>query len=447
MHFRGYVEEEEDVMEKQGKPLKVLMLVENLPVPADPRVWKEAMALRDSGCQVSVICPKGATKQQESYICIDGIHIYRYHLPTGKGSTGYLREYGVALLMTFWLSLKVLFRHGFDVIHSANPPDIFFLLGWFYRLPGKKYIFDQHDLAPEMFAVKFKGRKRLLRRVLLICEWCSYHAAQMVIVTNLSQKWNATERGGCSPAKVVVVRNGPDLSQLPVVAPEPALKRGRRYLLAYIGVMGAQDGIENALYALQRLVYQRGRRDITLVLIGTGDHLPTLQTLVRELRLSNYVHFTGWLDYADMMRYLATADIGLSPDPQNGLNEYCTMLKTMEYMAHGKPVVAFDLAETRFSAQEAALYASPNSIEEFTTHIVTLLSDTSLRDRLGAIGRRRIETTLRWEKSKHHLLLAYRMLFPDRVPELPPDEPAHEQSTAVPLIPVMSQTISSTHRR
>lgn len=424
-------------MEKREKPLKVLMLVENLSVPADPRVWKEATALRDVGCQVSVIGPKGATKQQEAYTCIDGIHIYRYPLPTGNGGTGYLKEYSVALVMTFLLSLKVLFRHGFDVIHSANPPDIFFLIGWCYRLLGKKYIFDQHDLAPEMFAVKFKGRMRLLHRLLLICEWCSYHAAHMVIVTNFSQKWNATERGGCSPAKVMVVRNGPDLTNLPIAVPEPELKRGRRYLLAYVGVMGTQDGIENALYALQRLVHQHKRRDVTLVLMGTGDHLPTLQALVHELRLDEHVHFTDWVESAEMSRYLATADIGLSPDPQNGLNEHCTMLKTMEYMAHGKPVVAFDLTETRFSAQEAALYATPNSIAEYTAHIATLLDDATLRHRLGAYGRQRIETTLRWEQSKQYLLLTYRLLFPDRIPELPVDEPIYEQ----PL--VMTQTISS----
>lgn len=398
------------------KPPKILMIVENLPVPADPRVWKEATTLHEAGCQVCVICPKGATKQQEAYTCMDGIHIYRYQLPATANSGGaYLKEYSAALLLTFWLSLKILFRHGFDVIHSANPPDIFFLLAWCYRLLGKKYIFDQHDLAPEMFQVKFKERKglaQLLYRLLLICEWCSYHVAHKIIVTNLSQKWNTTGRGGCSPHKVMVVRNGPDLTHLQPLTPEPALKRGRRYLLAYVGVMGIQDGVENALYALHRLIHQRGREDVSLVLMGNGDHLPTLQALAHELRLDDYVNFTGWVESADMNRYLRAADIGLCPDPQNGLNEYCTMLKTMEYMAMSIPVVAFDLTETRFSAQEAALYASPNSVEDFTEKIATLLDDEQLRTRLGAFGRKRIETTLSWERSKEHLLLAYSMLFP-----------------------------------
>lgn len=408
------------------KPLKILMLVENLPVPADPRVWKEATALHEAGCQVCVICPKGATRQQEPYICIDGIHIYRYQLPaTANSGVAYLKEYCTALLMSFWLSVKILFRHGFDVIHAANPPDIFFLLGCCFRMLGKTYIFDQHDLAPEMFRAKFKGRMRLLHRLLLICEWCSYHVAHLVIVTNLSQKWNATDRGGCSPQKVMVVRNGPALTRLQPVAPETELKRGRKYLLAYLGVMGIQDGVENALYALQRLVYQRGRQDVSLVLMGHGDHLPTLQALAHELRLDDYVNFTGWVESKEMARYLCTADIGLCPDPQNGLNEYCTMLKTMEYMAMSKPVVAFNLNETRFSAQEAALYATPNSIEEFTEKIEKLLDDEQLRAQLGAYGRNRVETALSWEQSKEHLLQTYQMLFPAHFESPNTDQPIH----------------------
>ncbi|HLX40252.1 MAG TPA: glycosyltransferase family 4 protein [Ktedonobacteraceae bacterium] len=395
------------------KPIKILMLVENLPVPADPRVWKEATALHEAGFQVCVISPKGTTRQQEPYICIDGIHIYRYQLPTTANRGGaYLKEYSTALLMTFLLSLKIWFRHGFDVIHAANPPDVFFLLGWCYRLLGKKYIFDQHDLAPEMFQVKFKGRMHLLLRLLLICEWCSYRVAHIVIVTNLSQKWNATERGGCPPHKVMVVRNGPDLTRLQPTATDPELKRGRPYLLAYVGVMGVQDGIENALYALQRLVYQRRRQDVSLVLMGSGDHLSTLQALTHELRLDDYVNFTGWVESAEMTRYLCAADIGLCPDPQNGLNEYCTMLKAMEYMAMRKPVVAFDLTETRFSAQDAALYAAPNSVEDFTRKIEMLLEDEQLRMQLGIYGRNRIETALCWEQSKEHLLNVYQRLFP-----------------------------------
>src|SRR5437660_3096686 len=262
------------------KVRKVLMLVENLPVPADPRVWAEATTLRDAGFQVSIICPKGPVKHQEAYICIDRISIYWYQLPASSNKfTSYFAEFGTALFKTFWLSWKVLLRHGFDAIHAANPPDLFFLIGLFYRLFGKKYIFDQHDLAPEMFLVKFhdrklsagKGSRKFIHKLLLFFERCSYRVAHQVIVSNLSQKWIATERGHCSPARVFVVRNGPDLKRLQPVPPEPELKRGRPYLLAYIGVMGQQDGVEYALYALHELVHKRKRQDVSLVLMGDGD--------------------------------------------------------------------------------------------------------------------------------------------------------------------------------
>jgi glycosyltransferase involved in cell wall biosynthesis len=396
-----------------GRRYKVLMLVENLPVPSDPRVWIEAKTLRDSGFKVSVICPKGATKYQEAHTCIEGIHIYRYPLPVISNKyTGYIAEFAVALLMTFWLSLKVLLRHGFDVIHAANPPDLFFLIGLFYRLLGKKYVFDQHDLAPEMFLVKFKGRLKFVYGLLLFFEWCSYRVAQQVIVTNLSQKWKATERGGCSPDKVAVVRNGPDLNRLKLVASEPDLKRGRRYLLAYIGVMGVQDGVEYALKALHSLVHKRGRQDVSLVLMGDGDQVQTLKALAHELSIDSYVNFAGWTEVKDIVRYLSVADVGISPDPQNGLNELSTMIKTMEYMAMGKPVVAFDLVETRLSAQGASLYATPNVVEDFADKIEDLLDDEELRLKLGAIGRKRIEEELSWEASKEYLLLTYQRLFP-----------------------------------
>ena len=396
-----------------GKAGKVLMLVENLPAPLDRRVWAEATTLRDHGFQVSIICPKDATRFPESYICIEDIHIYRYRLPvTANNPAAYVAEYGISLLMTFLLSLKVLFRHGFDVIHAANPPDTFFLVGLFYRLLGKKFVFDQHDLTPETFEVKFKGRLKLFHKLLLLLEWCSYRTAHQVIVTNLSYQRIATERGHYPADKVFVVRNGPDLKHMKLVRPEPELKAGRRYLLAYIGVMSMQDGVEYALYALHDLVYQRGRQDISLVLMGDGDDAPRLQALTHELQLDAYVQFNGWTAGKDIVRYLTVADVGLSPDPQNRMNEYCTMIKTMEYMAMGKPVVAFDLTETRFSAQDAALYAVPNRVEDFADKIETLLDDEELRLRLGAIGRKRVEEALSWDRTKENLLLAYEMLFP-----------------------------------
>jgi len=396
-----------------AKTYKILMLIENGPVPFDNRVWAEAITLRDRGFQVSMIGPKGSTKYRESHICIEGMHIYRYRIPANTNKySAYILEYSISLFMTFLLSFKVLFRHGFDVIHTANPPDMFFIIGLFYRLFGKKFVFDQHDLSPEMFQVKFKGKMKLLHKLLLFLEWCSYRTAQVVITTNVSQKRFAIERGHCHPDKVFVVRNGPDLNRIKLVTPEPDLKRGRRYLLAYIGEMEVQDGLEYALYALHDLVYKRGRQDVSLVLMGDGGHTPTLRALAHKLRLDEYVNFTGWVEAEDIVRYLTVADVGLTPDPQNGLNEYCTMVKTMEYMAMGKPVVAFDLAETRFSAQEAALYATPNLVEDFASKIETLLDDEELCLRMGALGRERIEESLNWDHDQKHLLLAYEMLFP-----------------------------------
>lgn len=403
---------------------KILMLVENMPAPLDRRVWPEAIALRDNGYQVCIISPKGATEFREPYTCIEGIHIYRYSTPIiGSKYAAFIVEYGIAVLVTFWLSIKVLFRHGFDAIHAANPPDLFFLIGLFYRPFGKKFIFDQHDLAPEMFQVKFKDRGKVLRGLLSLFACWSYRTAHLVITSNESQKQVAIKLGHCQPGEVFVVRNGPDAERLKPVTPEPELKRGRPFLLAYEGVMAIQDGVEYALYALHELVYNRGCQDVSLVLMGDGEHASALRALSHTLNLDEYVNFTGWIEKEEVLRYLTVADVGLSPDPQNGLNEYSTMIKTMEYMAVGKPVVAFDLPETRFSAQEAALYAVPNSVEDFADQIESLLDDEELRCKMGALGRRRIEEALSWEHSKKSLLQAYEALFPTRPKSLVAAEP------------------------
>ena len=386
------------------------MLVENRPGPFDNRVWTEAITLRDDGFQVSVIGPKGMG-YQKSYVCLDGIHVYQYRLPLAKTSSGYIAEYGVALFMTFWLSFRVLFRHGFDVIHAANPPDLFFVIGLFYRLLGKKFVFDQHDLSPEMFQVKFNGRMKVLNNLLLFFEWCSYRTAHLVITPNLAVKSFAIERGHFDASKVFIVRNVPKLERIKPVTPEPELKGGKRYLLAFVGSLESQDGVENILYALHDLIYKRGREDVSLVMIGDGGYASTLHLLAEKLELSEFVNFTGWLEAKDFSRYLTVADIGLTSEPANGLNEYCTMVKTMEYMAFGKPVVAFDLAETRLTAQDAALYAVPNLAEDFASKIAALLDDQTLRLKMGANGRKRIEEELNWNYEKQNLLLAYKTLF------------------------------------
>jgi glycosyltransferase involved in cell wall biosynthesis len=401
------------------------MIIENDVAPLDTRVWWEALTLRDRGFQVSIICPKGAPARPIYQECRapyderEGIHIYRYDLPEGSSAAGYIREYLVALLSTSWLSLRVLRRHGFDVIHVANPPDIFFPLRWFYHLFGKWFVYDQHDLAPELFQETFASQMRrsaawLLRRLLLACERYSYRTADLVIAANESFRQIAIHRGGCSLDKVVVVRNNPHLEDMRLVAPEPELKMGRRFLLAYVGVMGGQDGVEYALHALHHLVHERGRRDVALALLGDGSQLEALRALTHQLRLDEYVRFCGWCSRENVVRYLSTADIGLSPDPYNALNDVSTMIKTMEYMALGLPVVAFDLSETRISAQEAALYARPNQVDDFADKIAMLLDDEGLRHRLGAAGRRRIEDELNWRSSGEHLADAYDRLVSRR---------------------------------
>jgi glycosyltransferase involved in cell wall biosynthesis len=396
-----------------AKKLRILMLVENAPAPADSRLWPEAIALRDQGFQVSVISSKGPGKYSEPHVYIEDIHIYRYGLPESKNHPlHYFLEYGVAMIMTFYLSLKVLFRHGFDVIHTANPPDLFFIIGLFYRLFGKKFVYDQHDIAPEVFQVKFNGRMKLVRRLLIFLEWCSYQTADVVIVVNESLKKIAITRGRCSADKVFVVRNGSKLDLTkPVTAVDPELKRGRRYLMLYIGLMEIQDGIEYALYALHELVHKRNRQDVSMTLIGVGDYLPTLRMLAHDLQLDDYITFTGWVESRDVPGYLAVADIGLAPDPQNGMNEYASTIKTMEYMAMSKPIVAFDLAETRFSAQDAALYAVPNLVEDFANKIEILLGNEALRLAMGASGRKRMEEELGWNHAKKNLFHAYETLF------------------------------------
>jgi len=403
---------------------RVLMLVENLSVPTDPRVWNEAQALREIGYEVSVISPMGDDRDLAPHEVIDGIHVYRFACPAAAGGCGgYVREYAVAVVKTMALSLKVWRRHGIDAVHAENPPDTFFVIGLFYKLFGKRYVFDQQDLAPELFRVRFRGRLgplfRPLHRVLEWLEACSYRVADAVITSNESQRAIAIDRGRCRPEKVSVVRNGPRLHGTVGVPADPALKGGTRYRLAYLGVMGVQDGVEYALHALHELVVRRGRGDVSLVLMGDGDERPRLQALARELGLDDRVTFTGWVDREELLRHLAASDIGLTPDPSNELSDRSTFLKTMDYMAMGKPGVAFDSPETRYSAGDAALYATPNLVESFADRIETLLDDENLRASMGGRGRRRVEEELCWDRVKPSLARTYEKLFPADSRSLP----------------------------
>jgi glycosyltransferase involved in cell wall biosynthesis len=329
------------------------------------------------------------------------------------GALGYALEYGVALFMEFWLSLKVLFGRGFDVLHACNPPDTIFLIGGFYKLLGRKFVFDHHDINPELYEAKF-GKRGWGRRLLVALERMSFRTADMVISTNQSYRDIAIARGGKDPAKVFVVRSGPDLTRIRQVPANPALKNGRRYLVGYVGVMGKQEGIDLLLQAVQLIVHQLKRTDIHFGLVGGGTELAAMRELAKRLKVDDYVTFTGRAPDAELLEMLNTADICVNPDRANDMNDRSTMNKIMEYMALGKPVVQFDLTEGRVSAGDASWYARPNDVADLAQKMVALLGDENLRIHMGAIGRERVERVLSWQHEAPRLLAAYDNLLGER---------------------------------
>jgi glycosyltransferase involved in cell wall biosynthesis len=356
----------------------ILILVENLPSPFDRRVWQEANALREAGYGVSIICPtgKGYEKKVEE---IDGIAIHRYNLPTeAQGALGYLVEYSAALFWTFLLSWKVLFTRGFDAIHACNPPDLFFLIGGFFKLLGKKFVFDHHDINPELYEAKF-GRRDFFWKLMVAFERLTFRVADVSLATNESYRRIAVERGGMHPAKVFVVRSGPSLDRMKVIPPDESLKRGRKYLVGYVGVMGKQEGIDLLLCAARAIVHNHGRTDIHFGLVGGGTSLAELKALAEKLDIADYVTFTGRVPDAELLAMLNTADVCVNPDIANDMNDKSTMNKIMEYMALGKPIVQFDLTEGRFSAQEASVYAKRNDPDHMAAAIIDLLDDPERR--------------------------------------------------------------------
>jgi glycosyltransferase involved in cell wall biosynthesis len=386
---------------------RVLILVENLPVPFDRRVWMEATALRDAGFHVTVICPRSG-KYRRLHEVLEGITIYRYPLPSLDGLAGHLLEYGIAVPMTFLLSLIAYVRRGFDVIQSANPPDFFFLVALFYKPFGVKFVFDHHDLVPETCETRWTGLKlKLIRGFSLWAERLTFATADRVISTNESYRGVAMERGGLPPERVSVVRSGPSLQKFKAVAPQPQLKSGRDYLVCYLGVMGPNDGLDLLLHSIEHVVVRRGRRDIQFVLIGGGDMLRLLRVLARELAIEPYVRFTDRIPDDEVIALLSTADVCVAPDPKDPLNDVSTMNKIVEYMALGKPLVAFDLREARVSADGAADYAAPNDPKDFGERILSLLGDPARREQMGRDGRMRFEQVLAWEHQRTNLIGLY----------------------------------------
>lgn len=396
-----------------ASPGKVLILVENLSVPFDQRVWREATALVERGYKVSVICPKGTQFDREAYEIIQGVSIYRYDaFEASSGLGSYFFEFAQALVKMSWLAIKVFRREGFDVIQTCNPPDLLFLVTLPYKLLGRKVIFDHHDLSPETYLTKKGDRdSNLVHKLLLFFEWLTFKTANVVMSTNESYKKVAIDRGGRRAADVFVVRNGPDLKRIKEVEPDPELKRGKKHLVFYIGTMGTQDGVDFLLRAVQHLTQDDLRDDFHTIVMGGGIELETLKKYAKELNLNGSVTFTGRVPDADVVKALSTADICVCPDPKTPLNDISTMNKTLEYMAVSKPVVAFDLIETRVSAGEAALYAEDSSEKDFAEKIASLLDSPKLRAKLGACGKKRILDGLSWEHSKKHLYAAYDRAF------------------------------------
>src|SRR5687768_5655505 len=389
---------------------RVLIIVENLPLPFDRRVWQEARTLHAAGYQVSIICPKGKG-YEKSFEELDGVAIYRHSMPfEASGALGYFAEYSWALAAEFLLSLKISFTRGFDVIHGCNPPDMIFLIGAFYKLFGKKFLFDHHDINPELYEAKFQRRDFFYRLMLALERW-TFRTADVCVATNESYRKIAIERGGRSPNKVFVVRSGPDLRRLKVLPPQPALKQGRKYLVGYVGVMGRQEGIDGLLTAVQHIVHTMKRTDIHFGLVGGGTELEAMCKLARELQVAEFVTFTGRVPDADLLAMLNTADVCVNPDVANEMNDKSTMNKIMEYMALGKPIVQFDLTEGRFSAQQASLYAAKNDALDLAQKILYLLDDAALRTAMGRIGRERVERDLAWKYEAPKLLAAYDKLF------------------------------------
>jgi glycosyltransferase involved in cell wall biosynthesis len=391
---------------------RVLFISENAPVPSDRRVWNEARTLHAAGWEVVVVCAQGAERHTAPYEVIDGIEIHRFALrPATGGMFGYAREYAQAMWRIRRLARRLGRERRFDVVHACNPPDFLLLAVLGLRRQGARFVFDHHDLVPELYQSKF-GKGGPLYRIAAALERIPFRLADVVISTNGSYRRIALERGRVAADTVFVVRNGPDLERFRPTRPAPEWRRGRTHLLAYLGIMGPQDGLDHALQALGHL--RATRDDWHAVFVGEGDMLDDMRALADRLGIAEHVEFAGWRYDDDIRTILSTADVCLAPDPPSPLNDVSTMIKIPEYMAMGRPIVSYDLAESRVSAGDAALYAAPGDVHAFAACIHTLLDDPELRAEMGARGRARVERELAWQHSEPALLAAYERALLDR---------------------------------
>jgi glycosyltransferase involved in cell wall biosynthesis len=392
----------------------VLIIVQNLPVPLDRRVWLECRALVDAGYAVSVICPKGPG--DPGYERLDGVHLYKYAPPAqAEGTLGYLWEFAYCWARTAWLSRKVWRRQPFDALQACNPPDTYWALARLWRPRGVQFVFDHHDLNPEVFRSRFGDPTGLAGKAQLAglywLERNTFRAAHRVISTNASYQRIAMKRGHVPIERTTVVRSGPDTSVMKPGEPKPALRRGKKHLVAWLGIMGPQDGVDGVLDVAKRVVQDHGRTDVQFALLGFGDCLEDLQRQSREMGLDDHVEFTGRVGPEKIADYLSTASVGLSADPLSPLNDVSTMNKTMEYMAYALPVLAYRLTETVVSAGECAVYCDPGDVSGFAGELIALLDDPERRETLGKAGRVRAERELDWAPQAQAYLSVYRDLL------------------------------------
>ncbi len=391
---------------------KILIIVENLPVPFDSRVWKEATALRAHGYEVTVLCPRGKD-YESSYELLEGVHIYRHPIPIeGRGPLGYIYEYSCAMFWEVLYSWLIFFHHGFQVIQGCNPPDHIVLVALPFKLFGVKYIFDHHDASPELYLSKYE-KETFLYKVQVWLERLTFRFSDVVLSTNQSYSELAVSRGNVARDDVFVVRNGPDL-KFQAVSPVPELKKGKTFLVGYVGTMNIQEGLDilvNVAAHIKRL----GRRDIQFTCVGGGPDLPRLREMVNKLDVVDVMNFTGRVPEKDLVEILSTSDVCVNPDKPCEMNSISTMIKIMEYMTMGKPIVQFDLKEGRFSAQGASLYADNiRQVEDFAEKILWLLDHPNERARMGEFGVKRVKEALAWQFSVPHLIAAYDRAFRKR---------------------------------